>query len=340
MQSNVDKRQSNIELLRILSMFLVLMIHYIPFRGTPSPIALEGGENVGNTIFNLELRSLSFVCVNCFIIISGYFGIRWKWQSLLKYLYQILFWAIFAYFAPIILGYNQFNVPDLCFNLINFSSWNWFILSYLGLYLFAPMLECFIKNISQKQLSYFLLAFYCFSTIYGWILQVSPEFQEGTTFVSLIGLYLIGAYIRKYNLNVLRFKKIYDLLIYFGIGILLVILSVIALRFKITSSLYGYLNPLIIIESVYLFLFFKKLDIRYNKFINWVAASAFAVYLFHYNPNIFVFYSNICKYIQINFSYSFFAAILFMILIFIVAVLIDKIRIWSFNLIYKQITDK
>ena len=254
-----------------------------------------------------------------------------------KYLYQILFWAIFAYFAPIILGYNQFNVPDLCFNLINFSSWNWFILSYLGLYLFAPMLECFIKNISQKQLSYFLLAFYCFSTIYGWILQVSPEFQEGTTFVSLIGLYLIGAYIRKYNLNVLRFKKIYDLLIYFGIGILLVILSVIALRFKITSSLYGYLNPLIIIESVYLFLFFKKLDIRYNKFINWVAASAFAVYLFHYNPNIFVFYSNICKYIQINFSYSFFAAILFMILIFIVAVLIDKIRIWSFNLIYKQI---
>lgn len=43
MQSNVDKRQSNIELLRILSMFLVLMIHYIPFRGTPSPIALEGG---------------------------------------------------------------------------------------------------------------------------------------------------------------------------------------------------------------------------------------------------------------------------------------------------------
>ena len=169
---------------------------------------------------------------------------------------------------------------------------------------------------------------------------MSPEFQEGTTFVSLIGLYLIGAYIRKYNLNVLRFKKIYDLLIYFGIGILLVILSVIALRFKITSSLYGYLNPLIIIESVYLFLFFKKLDIRYNKFINWVAASAFAVYLFHYNPNIFVFYSNICKYIQINFSYSFFAAILFMILIFIVAVLIDKIRIWSFNLIYKQITDK
>lgn len=28
----------------------------------------------------LQLYSLMFVSVPCFVVISGYFGIRWKWQ--------------------------------------------------------------------------------------------------------------------------------------------------------------------------------------------------------------------------------------------------------------------
>lgn len=35
-------RQSNIELLRIVSMFLVLMVHYIPFRGEVTANSLRG----------------------------------------------------------------------------------------------------------------------------------------------------------------------------------------------------------------------------------------------------------------------------------------------------------
>lgn len=37
------QRQSNIELLRIVSMFLVLMVHYIPFRGDVTANSLMGG---------------------------------------------------------------------------------------------------------------------------------------------------------------------------------------------------------------------------------------------------------------------------------------------------------
>ena len=71
-----QERSSNIELLRILSMFLVLMIHYIPYRTLPTHDTLA--HDTLGTLFDLELRSISFVCVNCFILISGYFGIRWK----------------------------------------------------------------------------------------------------------------------------------------------------------------------------------------------------------------------------------------------------------------------
>lgn len=330
---SINIRKSNIELLRIFSMFLVLMVHYIPFRTTPTNESL-GGDFWG-TIFNLELRSISFVCVNCFILISGYFGIRWKWKSLLNYLYQVLFWTILAYFIAIIIGYKIFSLKEFIETVITFISSNWFKLSYLGLFLFAPVLESFIEKSSHKTLGYFIIAFYLFSTIFGWILQASPELHEGMTFVSFFGLYFIGAYIRKSNLKILNFHKKYDLLIYIGIGFILVIFSVFFLMSGITSSLYGYLNPLIIIESVYLFLFFKKLDIGVNKTINYIAASAFAVYLFHVNSSLYGLYQQICEQIQSQFAYPFFVALLFMICVYTFAVIVDKIRLWSFNIIYK-----
>lgn len=328
------QRQSNIELLRIVSMFLVLMVHYIPFRGGVTANSLRGG--CLDVLFNLELRSLAFVCVNCFILISGYFGIKWKWRSLWNYLYQVMFWTILAYFVAIAIGIHDFNIKQFGWTLVTFVSNNWFKLSYLGLFMFAPVLESFVEKSTQRQLGCFIVAFYLFSTLFGWILQASPEFREGCTFVSLSGLYLIGAYTRRYDLNVLRFNKWIDLALYLGIGFLLVILSVIALNLGITSSLYGYLNPLVIIESVYLFLFFRKLDIGYSRLVNWIAASAFAAYLFHVNASLYGTYQDICRGIQDWFEYPFPVAVAFIIGVFAVAVVVDKLRLWSFNAMYRK----
>ena len=104
-----QERSSNIELLRILSMFLVLMIHYIPYRTLPTHDTLA--HDTLGTLFDLELRSISFVCVNCFILISGYFGIRWKLKSFSNLLFQILFWAIVC---PVIVSAatDSFNMTD------------------------------------------------------------------------------------------------------------------------------------------------------------------------------------------------------------------------------------
>ena len=88
-ERETQERSSNIELLRILSMFLVLMIHYIPSRTLPTHDTLA--HDTLGTLFDLQLRSISFVCVNCFILISGYFGIRWKLKSFSNLLFQILF---------------------------------------------------------------------------------------------------------------------------------------------------------------------------------------------------------------------------------------------------------
>ena len=72
-------RRSNFELLRIVSMLLVLLAHYVPTRGGVTKDALL--NDTFATLCTLELHSLSIVCVNCFVLISGYFGIRLNIKS-------------------------------------------------------------------------------------------------------------------------------------------------------------------------------------------------------------------------------------------------------------------
>lgn len=90
--TKTKKRQLNIEVLRIIAMQLVLVGH--------SNIASNGDayydfvhSNLLKEICITEIKSWTFVCVPCFVVISGYFGIRWKWKGLFNYLFQIGFWG-------------------------------------------------------------------------------------------------------------------------------------------------------------------------------------------------------------------------------------------------------
>lgn len=104
------ERDSNLELLRIVSMFLVLIIHYIPTRGAVTADALS--LNYWYSLGSLELKSLSFVCVHCFILLSGFFGIQWKLKSFLSLLFQIIFWGNSWIYNSLVASISQYKWAD------------------------------------------------------------------------------------------------------------------------------------------------------------------------------------------------------------------------------------
>ena len=68
-------RQSNFELLRIVAMLLVLVVHVDFFSlGVPSDADIAG--NPVSSAMRYIVESLALVCVNSYILISGYFGIK------------------------------------------------------------------------------------------------------------------------------------------------------------------------------------------------------------------------------------------------------------------------
>lgn len=86
-------RQSNFELLRIVAMFLVLIIH-ANFYSINPPTNEEILGHPLSSMMRYVVESLALVCVNVYIIISGYFGIKLKPKSILNFIFMITTGAI------------------------------------------------------------------------------------------------------------------------------------------------------------------------------------------------------------------------------------------------------
>lgn len=163
--------------------------------------------------------------------------------------------------------------------------WGWFPWAYLVLMILSPVINIFVEKCSVRELGRYLIVFYLLSTIGGYLLGCR-DFLIGMSGLILIGLYLIGAYLRRCDFKLFSYSATVNFAVYLVLGVVLLGVNGLLLMMGIKSSPYGYLNPVVIVMAVYLFLAFAKLDIENIAIINKVAASAFAVYLFHCHPAI------------------------------------------------------
>lgn len=213
--------------------------------------------------------------------------------------------------------------------LFNFYQGRWFVSAYLCLYILSPLINSFVANSTEKQVGNYILIFYLFSTVYGWFWQ-SKEFNTGLSAISLLGLYLIGAWLRKSSSRYVTWNRRYDFLGFIACTLVLAILSMVTMRLGMKSGIYGYLNPLIIIESVFLFQFFRKTNFGHVRWINFMASSAFAAFLLHCNPYIGKYYNMAFAKLH-EYDCALLLVLLYIAAVFVIAVLVDKVRMLIWN---------
>lgn len=82
-------RNSSIEVYRILATFSVLLAHFNGwFIGGIEPFNVHSISTFA--IGQLSIASICACCVNCFLLISGYFGINLRFYSVAKFLIQLI----------------------------------------------------------------------------------------------------------------------------------------------------------------------------------------------------------------------------------------------------------
>lgn len=333
------ERQSNLELLRVVAMFMVLVVHS-DFISIGIPTVDDFQVAPLSSFARLFFEAISIIGVNLFVLLSGWFGINLNKRSFCNILFQSLFLSVFT---AIITQYVDifFNVSiwsDAKGNLVrSFLEWNWFVYSYLFLMVISPIINKYVENSNKNNFGRLLFGFFFMQTILD-LSGLVDFYAKGYSPIYLLGIYLLGRYIKVYKPKFADYNKKTDFLLYICMVVLITVFSSLLINFRTGITGYAYTNPLIIIASVYCFLFFAKTNIKTNKIINFLATSSFAVLLVHTN------YSFISLFIMINKGiYDLFYGLkaplmmfFFMIIIYIISVMIDQIRIYVWNLIIKH----
>ena len=128
-------RDSNIELLRILSACGVIMLHYNSTANGGFASVADGGVNQFILVF---LETLSICAVNVFVLITGYFMCTNSKRDALKpisLVMQIGVFAVATLLVRIFLLHQKPTIDDV-FEYV--FSGNWFVYVFVALYLISP----------------------------------------------------------------------------------------------------------------------------------------------------------------------------------------------------------
>lgn len=292
------ERQSNIELLRILSIMGVIVLHYNNSLYGGGLALVEPGSLNFYLLYTLE--SLFVCAVNLFLLISGYFMVgsskRNIWKPI-ELIVQVSIFAAFVYFARVVIGNGSFSPGEL---LRSFIPCNYFVILYIAVYFISPFINIIFECNNSKVLNLFtgtvFLVFSVYPTAVDILIEVTklPWYglstigaygsQWGYSFVNFCMMYVIGAYIRK--MDVADNPMVTGRRLFVSFLSCIVIIVVWArindhIGFASERTAWEYCNPVVIAEAVILFLLFLKIDMGCKKGINVMAKGALSVYLLH-----------------------------------------------------------
>ena len=321
------QRSSNIELCRIAAILLVILVH----SATYTQGSLTSYDDCH--IPSLFMRGFAVIGVDVFVIISGYFGITWKRNSLISLFYIVLFYGLLRAIALCKLGMWDWKA------LFVVSSANWYVVTYLGLVIVSPILNSFTEIASKKQFGIVLGLLILYQTWMGWVpgLPHYESFRGGYSLMSFFILYLLARYIRINGVPSTIEKNCGVLYIFISLSIGFFAFFGVKYGFSGIPLLFKYNSPFVILSAICFFLFFLKLQIGYNKIINYFASSTLSVLLIHEpRPFRFIMKDMFGNLTEMGGGYLIIWFVL-VVAVYFICVLIDQLRILSFEMINKYI---
>ena len=271
----MQTRQSNIELLRFMSMLMIAIFHI-------NGHALQSGDFFSSQwiAYNLT-HTLTIAATSIFVLISGYFGIHFKAKGVLNLYMRCFIWGLVGYLLYLVFTDNPLKLTTLAARVMPFThnKW-WFIITYMELYFLAPILNTAIEMFNKKKHLLFIILF-GFVTLYMGYCRETGEDTWGTSLSHFLWLYMIARYINKYvSLDVIRKYRwawltgfIVSSCITFGLAILEAKISV-----PVCLRSYPYCSPWVLTGALSLLLFALSFTFE-SKVVNWFASSSLSSYL-------------------------------------------------------------
>lgn len=295
-------RDSNIELLRILTICGVVVLHY---NGNVAFNYVAAGSA---NFYVLNVLEGLFICaVNLFVLISGYFLIgttKRRAVKALELVIQVMVIGAGKYLVTCLLGGNGLSLQSLVGSVIPN---NYYMTLYITLYLLSPYINIALAKVSDKQYGILVALSVLLFSVWPTVLDTvgaatgyvfnglyttnSGGSQNGYSLINFALMYLIGGYLRRTE-NSRKLKPA-------AAGALLVLCVGLLFVWQVaghTAIARAYCNPLVIAEAVLLFVLFSSLRLR-SRAVDSLAKGAFTCFLLH---DLFLWYIGIEKVVTGN----------------------------------------
>lgn len=311
-------RESGIELLRIVLMIMIICYHFFSLYLKDSYYSESESK-----YFYLKLffTTATVMGVDCFVFISGFFGLKFKLKQVFSFVVQAIFYSYLCLLALYIFTTGLIEIKGVAWFVFPISSGEWwFLTAYILLYFLAPFLNAGIKNMSKKQFQVLLIGFLYLNCFSNYLFNV----EMAGHLINFIFIYLLARYINIYKIKI--DKPLFWFIILVCTMFLLNVLATLAFKQPILTA-GNYTSILTISSAVSLFFVFK--NIRFHSvLINKIAPLCFGVYLFHFNFFVWnIIITPILIYITSDNLFLFVINyIIFAIIVFLVSIGVEKIR--------------
>lgn len=295
---NKKFRYEGIDLLRIISMLMVVVLHILGIGG----VIENTVENTSNYYISNFMEHFCFCAVNLYALITGFVYIKatYRFHKIVSLWCEVFFYSFLITIIFLLLpGFNISKI-NIIYGLIPItSSRYWYFTSYFCLFLLIPFLNKAINNMSQllhKRIVFIGFILFGVISLIGSFVGCYDIFklEDGYSAIWLMYLYIVGAYIKLYYRRNLYKKKVYFIIylcsvfanFFFDMCVIYVKKHVYSKLPNVTLQIYN--SPFIIIASIALFLLFVDLHFSKGKsIINIFSSVSFSVYLISVHPVLF-----------------------------------------------------
>ncbi|MBQ2943313.1 MAG: acyltransferase family protein [Ruminococcus sp.] len=282
----LQKRNYGIDLLRIVSIFMVCILHIQEHGGVLTSC------DVGSIKYAVfyYIHTAAYCAVDCFAIISGYTASikQVRYSKIISMWFQVVFYSfVFTLILTSAGLSDDFSIKTMCKNLLPITiSVYWYFTAYFGLFFIKPFLDSYIFKISKEtSKKYFITIFFIFSVLN---LVTEPFItNNGFSLIWLIVLYCLGALAKRINL--FENKSTLILIILF---IASTTISWVPCALSVTKGLINYISPTITLNALILTVLFSRIRTS-SKVINFISPLTFGIYLFQLNP---IIWDNVLNY--------------------------------------------
>lgn len=342
------ERNYGIDLLRLVSMFMVVILHVLGYGGALSSV--EDFTLKGELLWGLEI--LCFGAVNMYAIISGYVGYKssHKWSNIIYLCLQTAFFAVILTgidLAMLIQQGAEIEFKYVFLNLFPTIKSLWYISAYFCLFFFMPLLDKLVDTVDRKTLK--ILALFIF-VIFCTLETLDPmptviSLRYGYSVFWLMFLYAFGAYMSKYD----PFERVPIWACYLVFALCAALTLFSRMLVSLTPFYYigetdiqrldvfvSYTSPTVLIGSVFMFCAFSKMKFKRKapkKIISFLCPMSLGVYLIHCHPVIVAQMDNMFAWIGLEpIAMGLIYVIANAFIIFAICLFIDWIRLLLFKL--------